>query len=122
MSLQDTINAGVAQAFSTAASLDNSVACTLIRVTNSEYDPDTMRPYNTTENDTFTGILVRYKRREIDGKSIKREDQKLLIQASELTLPPELEDEVQIAGVRWDIKDVQTPNSAIHICQIRKAP
>ncbi len=113
MSLQDTINAGVAQAFSAAASLDNSVACTLIRVTNSEYDPDTMRPYNTTENDAFTGILVRYKRKEIDGKSIKHEDQKLLIQASELTLPPELEDEVQIAGVRWDIKDVKTPNSAI---------
>lgn len=120
MGLKATIATGVATAF---ASMDDLVTTGLVleRVSSRVYDPNTLQTDDVIVNDSFSGLFTGYKQSEVDDVHILKEDQKLLVEAVELTAAPLTDDTVVNGTERWDVVSVDTPpGESLYILQIRK--
>lgn len=74
----------------------------------------------TTTSETFRGVFVNYKEEDIDGTAVEADDRKLLLQARNATMVPDVgdvvDDEVSLVNVRR-IKSGET--TIAYICQTR---
>lgn len=86
----------------------------------SSYNPDTSALTTVETTTTITGVVSQYDKREIDGESIRPNDQKILLQQSLLSAAPTINDRVVIDGISWAVIDMrQDPAGATWTLQVR---
>lgn len=97
MGLRDEIQTAVSEAMAEDL-LDVVVEFNLVKVTQGDYDPST-DSYPETENKYETkGIFSSFGSMEIDGLNIKSEDEKVIVNGSDLSIAPEVDDIVELGN------------------------
>lgn len=93
----------------TAAKLigDKGRALVLRQQTPGTYDPATASAPVTTVDTPVYGAVLDYPALLIDGTNVQRGDKKVILAAAGLTVEPDTDDQILIAGVPWTIVSPQ---------------
>ena len=103
MSLSTSLRAGVKKALTIVS---GGSTITVKRISNSGYTPESLEP-NSSSTITYTGYGYpgNYKKSEIDGETIKRQDIKLIFYSNDGTRPL-IDDEFEIDSVKYRAMNV----------------
>lgn len=121
MSLRDAIRQAVQQGIT--ALDDLALLSTYTSVGTPSYTPSTGTI--TTPNTAYTNVPVAFTsfdKKEIDGKTVKPNDQKAIIACLDLAATPTLNDTITAAdGTVWSVMGIQRdPAGAVWVLQVRR--
>lgn len=122
MGLSDAITGAIPGIFTAISDLMTSVTYRRNVSGNSDnYDPTTGKVIDSATTIELAGLPYDYASREINNTTIRVTDKKMLIQHASLGFEPNVNDELEIAGITWHIVSKQSdPTGSIWILQIRR--
>lgn len=119
MGLKDQIQQAVRSGLAALGDLQESLTYRAAGVPS--YNATTGAPSVGTTDHAVRGTFVRYRRDEIDGDAIRREDQKCLIGATSLPVTPTLNDTIVRGSETWAVVGIAIdPAGALWTLQVRR--
>jgi len=122
MGLKEAFQNAAVAAFNAAGNIKTSVTYRSKTNINPSFEPSTG-----TITDSYTDytdvefIFLKYEVKEIDGKSILRNDRKAIIPVTNLTPTPKRDDIILLSSIPWNVVEFNTdPADALWEFQLRK--
>ena len=118
MTLSATLRKAVAVAFKAVGDL--RVPLTYVREGGGAYDP-TLGTAPSGSSSSVNGVVVGYAQRQIDGTVVQLGDKKVLLEATELAVPPTVGGAIVQGGVTYQVVGISSdPSDSLYVLQVRR--